>query len=107
MAESKSEAFWVTLVDDFEQSKLTRKAFAEAHHIKPSMFHYWLYKIRRKRRLRRNDSLDKTFVRVALDTEVCEGARGKMWLQLAGDISLIFDTPPEPRYLAAVVKALS
>jgi len=105
MAAAMPEAYWVKVVEEFEQSHLDRKGFAKERNIKLSMFKYWLYKIRRKRIAQTNEDSDKKFIRISLKNNHPEGTPGKMWLQFSADMSLHFETPPEPGYLAAVVKA--
>ncbi len=49
---------WAQLVSEYDASPLSRNAFAKSKRIKPSTFHYWLYKLRRESKAEAGDGED-------------------------------------------------
>lgn len=97
-------ARWAKLVEEFERGNLTRDAFAKKHRVKPSTFHYWLYKIRQQRRDGKGSVKRPAFVEVDVKQDHQEAA---VRLELPGGAALVFERPPSADFLAEMLKALS
>lgn len=97
----RSRKYWETVINEFKTSGQTRKAFADSRHIKFSSFQYWLYKLRDEQQ----SSKDVGFVEVVQVAEAPEDELST-WLSLPGGLTMTFDSPPPPAYLAELSRAL-
>ena len=92
----RSKAQWQALIDEFEQSGLSRKAFCEARGINPDYFS-------QRRRQLQQETESTGFARVATESPAPTAA---MQVRV-GDAQLVLPMSVSPRWVAELVKALS
>ena len=94
--EAREQMF--ALIDQWQQSSLSQKAFCEQHSIRYYVFHYW-YKRYRLQQGGVNDS-SPSFVKLQITKPV---AAGGVEINYPGGIRLIFHGPVSSSYLKALV----
>ena len=92
----RSKAQWQALIDEFEHSGLSRKAFCEARGINPDYFS-------QRRRQLQQETESTSFARVATESSAPTAA---MQVRV-GDAQLVLPMSVSPRWVAELVKALS
>jgi hypothetical protein len=83
---------------------MSQRAFAESAGVTLSKLLYWLRKARSQDGAKAGFGGSR-FVEVRREAE--SGAGGLVWLELGPVMSVCFESPPSPPYLAEVVLALS
>ena len=93
----RSKAQWQALIDEFEQSGLSRKAFCEVRGLNSDYFS-------QRRRQLQQETESTGFARVA--TESSPASAAAMQVRV-GDAQLVLPMSVSPRWVAELVKALS
>ena len=93
----RSKAQWQALINEFEQSGLSRKAFCEAQGINPDYFS-------QRRRQLQQETESTGFARVAAESSPASTAAMQVRV---GDAQLVLPMSVSPRWVAELVKALS
>lgn len=92
----RSKAQWQALINKFEQSGLSCKAFCEAQGINPDYFS-------QRRRQLQQETESTGFARVATESSASAAA---MQVRV-GDAQLVLPMSISPRWVAELIKALS
>ena len=97
----RGQEFWEQVVAEFKSSGLTQEVFANQKELKLSTFRRWYYL------LRAPQPQEKTtqFVELTSAT-VVSGSSCKTTLHLLNGVSMEFNQPPSPSYLAEVLQAV-
>lgn len=86
------------LIEQWQQSKLTQKAYCEQQSIKYYIFHYW-YKCYRQEQCG-VDNNNSSFVKLQIAKPVAAGA---VEIHFPGGIRLFFHEPVSSNYLKALI----
>lgn len=87
-----------SMIEQWQQSGLTQKAFCEQHSLGYHTFYYW-YKCYRRRQAGVNENI-ASFVKLKIEKPV---AVGSVEINYPGGIRLVFHEPVSSNYLKALL----
>ena len=96
--QSKTSQHMFSLIEQWQQSDLTQKAFCEQHSIRYHVFHYWYKRYRVQQPDAENNA--GSFVKLQV---VKPSSAGRVEINFPGGIRILFHEPVSSNYLKALV----
>jgi len=93
---------WISVVQEFEDSGLTQREFAQRHRLKLPTFRSWLYRLRQEEG---PEEQPLRFVEIT-GTESNTASHGATTVGWPGGPQAVFNELPEAEYVATLLRSL-